>query len=406
MIEAAKIAKENNSKVLHAIDNTSAMITLRKTPNVSLIIIDARLSTADLKKCLDSERFSMPIVACGLPDDQEHAVRSIKEGALEYITLPPNKEAIASLFNLICNKDSGNEVICTSDKFINVINMAKQIAPSIANVLISGRSGVGKEVVAKVIHENSKRQDRELVSINCAAIPENLLESEMFGHEKGAFTGALERRIGKFEEAHSGTLFLDEISEMDIKLQAKLLRAIQEKQIYRVGGNEAIDLDLRIIATSNRNLHDEVRKGSFREDLFYRLNVIHLQIPPLSEREADIKPLVEYFLRKFCQLNKIDQKTISEDALAKLQAHSWPGNVRELENTVHRSVLIAQVKEIQEGDISLAPEEDVEDLSTMERKAIHKALHRYDRNHELAAKVLGISIQYLEEKLSQYSDTD
>ena len=182
-----------------------------------------------------------------------------------------------------------------------IISVAKQIAPSIANVLISGQSGVGKEVIAKLIHNNSKNYSNDLISINCAAIPENLLESEMFGHEKGAFTGAIERRIGKFEQANNSTLFLDEISEMDLKLQAKLLRAIQEKEIFRVGGNTPIKLNIRIIATSNRNLISEVKKGNFREDLFYRLNVIHIEIPPLKDRMEDIKPLSEYFFTKVLQ---------------------------------------------------------------------------------------------------------
>ena len=220
------------------------------------------------------------------------------------------------------NINKNEEIIYLSPSFSKVISLAKQIAPSIANVLISGQSGVGKEIIAKLIHDNSDRADKELVSINCAAIPENLLESEMFGHEKGAFTGAVERRVGKFEEANHSTLFLDEISEMDLKLQAKLLRAIQEKEILRVGGNRAIKLNIRIIATSNRNLMSEIKKGDFREDLFYRLNVIHIKVPPLSERTEDIKPLTNHFIKKYCEINKVELKTISDSAIAKLKLHT------------------------------------------------------------------------------------
>ena len=323
MISAAKIAKENKAKVLHAIDITSAMTILRGGKNIELIMIDSEMSVSELKTVLGNEHFSIPIVACGVLGDHKRAVESIKEGAIEYVPLPPNKEAIAALFTVISNNINRNEdIIYLSPSFSKVISLAKQIAPSIANVLISGQSGVGKEIIAKLIHDNSDRADKELVSINCAAIPENLLESEMFGHEKGAFTGAVERRVGKFEEANHSTLFLDEISEMDLKLQAKLLRAIQEKEILRVGGNRAIKLNIRIIATSNRNLMSEIKKGDFREDLFYRLNVIHIKVPPLSERTEDIKPLTNHFIKKYCEINKVELKTISDSAIAKLKLHT------------------------------------------------------------------------------------
>ena len=406
IIEAAKVAKENKAKVLHAIDIKSAMILLRSGKNIELIMIDAEMSIAELKTALESEHFSIPIVACGILGNHKRAVESIKEGAIEYVPLPPNKEAIAALFTVISNNiNSNEEIIYLSSSFSKVISLAKQIAPSIANVLISGQSGVGKEVIAKLIHKNSDRANKELVSINCAAIPENLLESEMFGHEKGAFTGAIERRIGKFEEANHSTLFLDEISEMDLKLQAKLLRAIQEKEIFRVGGNKPIKLNIRIIATSNRDLISEVKKGNFREDLFYRLNVIHIKVPLLSERAEDIKPLANYFVKKYCEINNIKSKTVSDSAIAKLKLHTWSGNVRELENVIHRAVLITESKEIKEESLQFIDENEgeIETLEAIEKKTINRAMNKYNRNYDLVAKVLGISINALQNKLKEHS---
>ncbi|CAN0602482.1 unnamed protein product, partial [Ectocarpus sp. 12 AP-2014] len=221
----------------------------------------------------------------------------------------------------------------------NALAVADKIAASDANVLITGQSGTGKEVFSNYIHNKSKRKDKRFVSVNCAAIPENLLESELFGHEKGAFTGAVSRRIGKFEESSGGTLLLDEISEMDIRLQAKLLRAIQEREIDRVGGNNPVKVDLRIIATSNADLQKEIKKGNFRKDLFFRLNIINIELPALSERKGDIEILSEHFIDKYVKNNGLTPKTLSSEALEKMTSYSWPGNVRELENVLHRAVL-------------------------------------------------------------------
>jgi two-component system response regulator FlrC len=216
-------------------------------------------------------------------------------------------------------------------------------------VLVTGESGTGKEVIARHLHQKSLRKDKPFVAVNCAAIPDNLLESELFGHEKGAFTGAVARRIGKFEEASGGTLLLDEISEMDVRLQAKLLRALQERMIDRVGGNQPVKVDLRIIATSNRNLGDAVREGSFREDLFYRLNVVHLRLPALRERPGDILALADHFAKKYAEINGLPLRPDFSEARKLLLTNSWRGNVRELENTIHRAVLLAQ------GDPRSAP---------------------------------------------------
>jgi transcriptional regulator with GAF, ATPase, and Fis domain len=223
-----------------------------------------------------------------------------------------------------------------------VLRLAEQVAPSDASVLITGESGTGKEVMARFLHSKSKRASQQFISVNCAAIPENLLESELFGHEKGAFTGAVTRRIGKFEEANGGTLLLDEISEMHPRLQAKLLRAIQEREIDRVGGGQPIKVDIRLLATSNRDLEEAVGNGSFREDLYFRLNVVNIQLPPLRERPQDILVLSQHFAAKYSAANGLSTLEVTPAALDVLKTHFWRGNVRELENTMHRAVLLAQ----------------------------------------------------------------
>src|SRR6266404_2735105 len=285
-----------------------------------------------------------PVVACGTSTDARAAVAAIHAGAKEYIPLPPDPELIAAVLAAVA--DDHRDFIYRDDSMTHVVKLAQQIAPSDASVLITGESGTGKEVLARYVHARSNRARGSFISVNCAAIPEALLESELFGHEKGAFTGAVARRIGKFEEANGGTLLLDEISEMDVRLQSKLLRAIQERVIDRVGGTRPVPVDIRIIATSNRNLADAVREGTFREDLLFRLNVVNLKIPPLRERPADILELAQHFAKKYADANGVPVRPISADARRVLTSSRWQGNVRELENTIHRSVLMAQGDEI------------------------------------------------------------
>jgi len=293
---------------------------------------------------------------------------------------------------------------------------------------VTGESGTGKEVLARYVHRKSLRADKPFISVNCAAIPENLLESELFGHEKGAFTGAIARRIGKFEEANGGTLLLDEISEMDVRLQAKLLRALQERMIDRVGGTQPVKVDIRIIATSNRNLADAVREGSFREDLLYRLNVVHLRLPALRERPGDILVLADHFAKKYADLNGLPARPIAADARKLLLTSAWRGNVRELENTMHRAVLLASGSEIAasavlspEGEaLAPAPSRDPaaraaqtaeamtrslvgHTVADVERELILDTLDHCLGNRTHAAKILGISIRTLRNKLSEYT---
>ena len=296
--------------------------------------------------------------------------------------------------------------------------------------MITGESGTGKEVLARYVHARSNRAKRPFISINCAAIPEHLLESELFGHEKGAFTGAVARRIGKFEEATGGTLLLDEISEMDVRLQAKLLRAIQERVIDRVGGTKPVPVDIRIIATSNRNLAEAVREGTFREDLLFRLNVVNLKIPPLRERPADILELAQHFAKKYADANGVPLRPISAEARRALIANRWHGNVRELENTMHRAVLMAQRRRDRRrrrssrrtatGSIWPGPQPAVahatlaaeqvtralvgRTVADVERDLILETLKHCLGNRTHAANILGISIRTLRNKLNEYAD--
>src|SRR6266511_3957042 len=283
---ATKIAMDRGASVTHAATVDQALNVLRSGRGADLLMVDVALDIRDLVLRLDAERIAVPIVACGVSSDARAAVAAIHAGAKEYIPLPPDPELIAAVLAAVTN--DARELVYRDEAMAQVVKLAQQIAPSDASVLITGESGTGKEVIARYVHAKSNRARKPFISINCAAIPQSLIESELFGHEKGSFTGAIARRIGKFEEATGGTLLLDEISEIDVRLQAKLLRAVQERVIDRVGGTRPVPVDIRIIATSNRNLVEAVREGTFREDLLFRLNVVNLKIPPLRERPADI----------------------------------------------------------------------------------------------------------------------
>jgi len=341
---ASKMALEKGAKVTQVDNATKALEQLRAGRGADLIMIDQRLDVAGLVAGLQAERIVVPVVACGISGDPARAAAAIRAGAREFIPLPPDAEMIASVLAAVSVDD--RPMLVEDPSMRRVVELADQIAASEASVLITGESGVGKEVMARYVHARSRRAQKPFISINCAAIPENLLESELFGHEKGAFTGALARRVGKFEEADGGTLLLDEISEMDARLQAKLLRAIQEREIDRVGGSKPVAVDIRILATSNRNLFEAVKAGTFREDLLYRLNVVNLRIPPLRERRGDIVRLADYFCRKYALSNGMPIRPLSADAKAAIVSSPWPGNVRELENAMHRAVLLAIGHEI------------------------------------------------------------
>jgi two-component system, response regulator FlrC len=423
---ATKLAMDKGASVTHAATVDQALSVLRSGRGADLLMVDVALDIRDLVLRLDAEHIAVPIVACGTSTDARAAVAAIHAGAKEYIPLPPDPELIAAVLAAVA--DDARELVYRDESMTHVVKLAQQIAPSEASVLITGESGTGKEVLARYVHSRSNRSRAPFISVNCAAIPENLLESELFGHEKGAFTGAIARRIGKFEEASGGTLLLDEISEMDTRLQAKLLRAIQERVIDRVGGNKPVPVDIRIIATSNRNLVDAVREGVFREDLLFRLNVVNLKIPPLRERPADVIELAQHFIKKYSDANAVPARPVSAEARRALVLNRWPGNVRELENTIHRAVLLTTGDEIGIDGIvtpdglrldqaknppavqhaAMAAETVTRALvgrtvADVERDLILETLKHCLGNRTHAANILGISIRTLRNKLNEYA---
>ena len=422
---ASKIAMSRGAKVVHVGGTDDALAALRSGQGADLAMIDVKLNLKDLIDNLRAERISVPVVACGIGTNTELAVRAIRAGAKEYIPLPPDPDLIAAVIEAVTEESYA--LIYRDRAMDEIVKLADQIATSDASILIAGESGTGKEVLAHYLHAKSRRAQKPFISVNCAAIPENLLESELFGHEKGAFTGAVARRIGKFEEASGGTLLLDEVSEMEPRLQAKLLRAIQEREIDRVGGASPIKIDIRVIATSNRDLAVEVQKGRFRQDLLFRLNVVTLKIPALRERRADIPALCDHFVEKYSEANGVALRPIAEATRTELQRYAWPGNVRELENTMHRAVVLAAGDEIAPEAIMLpdgtrpeaARPDDMTDpaaggeadtaglvgrtVAAVERDLIIDTLSHCLGNRTHAAKILGISIRTLRNKLNQYA---
>jgi DNA-binding NtrC family response regulator len=382
-----------------------------------------------LVRSLATERICTPVVACGIGTDARRAVDAIRAGAKEYLPLPPDPELIAAVLAAVA--DESHQLVYEDEAMAMVLALADQVAGSEASILITGESGTGKEVLARYVHRKSLRVDKPFISVNCAAIPENLLESELFGHEKGAFTGAIARRVGKFEEADGGTLLLDEISEMDARLQAKLLRAIQEREIDRVGGTKPVKVNIRIIATSNRDLAEAVKHGTFREDLLYRLNVVNLRLPALRERPKDILALARHFAQKYAEVNGVPFRAISPGTERVLISHHWRGNVRELENTIHRAVLLAAGAEIgpeairlpdgslvgnvRASDLSGPVQSAVESAAIATRGLVGRTVADVERdlildtldhclgNRTHAANILGISIRTLRNKLREYS---
>ena len=319
---AVKMAMMAGAKVSHVETIAAATHALRAGQGADLLLVDYDLDIAALIAANEAERIRVPVVACGVDADPKRAGDAIRAGAKEFIPLPPEAEMIAAVLAAVA--DDNKPMVVRDQAMQAVINLADQVAASEASILITGESGSGKEVMARYVHQKSRRASRPFISVNCAAIPENLLESELFGHEKGAFTGAVARRIGKFEEANGGTLLLDEISEMDGRLQAKLLRAIQEREIDRVGGNRPVKVDIRILATSNRDLVQAVKDQTFREDLLYRLNVVNLRLPPLRERPGDVIALAEHFVKKYTAANGMPERALSAEARRGLVAHRWP----------------------------------------------------------------------------------
>jgi two-component system response regulator FlrC len=425
---AARLAMAAGAKVSHVDSIEAATHALRAGQGADLLMVDYQLDIRALIAANEAERIRVPVVACGVAADAAGAAAAIKAGAKEFIPLPPDAELIAAVLAAVA--DDNRPMVVKDPAMMQVLALADQVAASEASILITGESGVGKEVIARYVHQKSRRASKPFISVNCAAIPENLLESELFGHEKGAFTGAVARRIGKFEEANGGTLLLDEISEMDARLQAKLLRAIQEREIDRVGGAKPVRVDIRILATSNRDLAQAVKEHTFREDLLYRLNVVNLKVPPLRERPGDVLALAEHFLKKYSAANGVGERPLAAEARRRLVTHRWPGNVRELENAMHRAVLLASGPEVQEDAIRLPDGQPLasadphvrtvqaassaaqaatrafvgQTVSEMEQQLILDTLEHCLGNRTHAANILGISIRTLRNKLKEYSE--
>lgn len=418
--QAARLASARGAALTQAEGVTGALAQLRGA-GADLILADVAHDLPWLLERLAEERIATPMIACGRNADAEAVLRAIRAGAREFLPLPPDADLIAAMLSAVAA--APDAPVCQDPAMVALLARAEQLARAEASVLITGESGTGKEVLARHIHTHSRRQRGPFVALNCAALPEALLESELFGHEKGAFSGAVAARRGRFEQAEGGTLLLDEIGEMDLRLQAKLLRVIQEREVDRLGGTGPVRVDVRILAATNRNLPAEVRAGRFREDLYFRLNVVQVQIPPLRARAHDILPLAEHFALRYADANGLPRRAITPMAASRLLGHPWPGNVRELENTIHRAVLLAAGTEIGAEAIELMPMPDAPDappaaaasapaqpiaalvgcrMDEVERELILETLGRCLGNRTRAAEILGISIRTLRNKLAEY----
>lgn len=441
---------------LVVVPNGLAAVQQLEKEAFDLVLSDQQMpemSGLELLAAMQKREISTPLVMITAYGTINQAVEAMQSGAADFITKPfsaPDLERVVERFlapeakeeRQKTSRQRGGRPIVTNDPLmIRVLEVAEAVARSEATVLIQGESGTGKELIARFIHASSRRAQQSFVAVNCAALPATLLESELFGHEKGAFTGAQNRKIGKFELAHGGTILLDEISEMDLALQAKLLRVLQEREVDRVGGKDPVSIDVRVLATTNRNLEETVREGKFRSDLYYRLNVIPLTMPPLRERTSDIKLLTEHFMRQY-----LGDSTASlpEAVLQTLMAHSWPGNVRELQNAVQRAAILSRGGTPKQSDFLLSistssqldgsqaetpavrsihdlVEKVVEPLPAgptngltirsgttvqeMEKALILETLRSTNNNRTEAAKLLGISIRTLRNKLHEYRGT-
>lgn len=402
-----------------AASNGNIAMTLLQEHEIGMVVSDVQMKPMDgftlLKKIkvFDPE---IPVLLMTAYGDVEKAVAAMQTGACDYLLKPFDPDSLLAHIRRYAREDSGGDdkVIAKDPGTRSLLSLVKRVAESPATVLITGESGCGKEVIARYIHQHSPRAAKPFVAINCAAIPENLLEATLFGYEKGAFTGASQAQPGKFEQAEGGTLLLDEISEMPLDLQAKLLRVLQEREVERVGGHKTIKLNIRVLATSNRDMAETVKNGRFREDLYYRLNVFPIEIPPLRDRPLDIEPLAQRILVNAVAFSERSSYTLTPAAISKLSAYPWPGNVRELENVMQRAVILASDSIIDAQHIQLQEDAVVaavampnevtssQDIKSLERKHILETLASVNGSRKLAVKKLGISERTLRYKLQQY----
>jgi len=407
-------------------------LELLKQEMPSLVTLDLKMPGMDgmeVLKCIKEIHPKLPVIILTAHGTIDSAIEAMKQGAVDYLTKPFDLDELkiviknALLLNQLVTEVNFlrheltkhySNMIGQSQTIVEINQLIERVATTNATVLITGESGTGKEVAAVTIRDASSRHDNPFVTVNCAALPEHLLESELFGHEKGAFTGAISKKLGRFELAHKGTIFLDEIGDMPLSMQAKLLRVLQEKSFERVGGMETHKIDVRLIAATNRELTDAIRKGLFREDLYYRLNVIHIHLPPLRERKEDIPLLAEHFLNKYGHTYHIDK--ISSEAMEMICAYNWPGNIRELQNVIERSAIICRDGEILPfhlppelqkptktvvGSIVRLPDEGIS-LEEVEKQLIMKALEKSKGNQTKAANLLGITRSALLYRTQKY----
>ncbi|KAF3361702.1 Acetoacetate metabolism regulatory protein AtoC [Chlamydiales bacterium STE3] len=429
----AETLRRKHFDVTLAENGQRAMLALKDT-TFDLVITDMKMpdhTGIDILKRVKEISPGTIVVIITAYGSVENAVEAMRLGAFNYLIKPfsPDtieavidkaKEHLALLEENSCLKQQlqttdGNAhsgIVVASPAMKKIFNEVAQIAKSNANVLITGESGTGKEVIAHAIHYQSSRANRPFIKVNCAAIPETLIESEFFGHEKGAFTGASAMHRGRFELANGGTLLLDEITEVPLGLQAKLLRAIQEQEFERVGGIKPVKVDVRIISTSNRNMNEAIVQKKIREDLFYRLNVMPIHLPPLRERKEDLLPLSEFFIEKLCLENHKEKKHLSEEARKKILNYDWPGNVRELANILERAVVLSSADGIAAEDIYLTHLSSLNvakgtlpfgiTLQELEKRLIIETMHKLNNNRTKTAEMLGISVRTLRNKLQEY----
>jgi DNA-binding NtrC family response regulator len=419
--------------VENAANGTEALVKLKKDA-FSMVITDLKMPEMSGMEVLDAVKKSspkVPVIMITAFGSVHNAVKAMQEGAADYLVKPFSFETLENTVKKVLKSPDGNvhtkpgkqnattsstvKTIVTQDpKLLDILKLARNVASSRSTILIQGESGTGKELLAAYIHEHSGYADEPYVAVNCAALPDTLAESELFGHEKGAFTGAVNRKMGKFELAKHGTVVLDEISEMTRPLQAKLLRVLQEREVDRVGGSRPVAMHARVVAISNMDLKKAVTDGKFREDLYYRVNVVPITIPPLRERKGDIPLLVNHFLERYCEINQQDMMQISDAAMAELKNNSWKGNIRELENTIERAVLISSGSEVLPEHLILdavdaekrsqtaVPMKAGMTVREMERQLITRTLDEVNDNRTRAAELLGISIRTLRNKLKEY----
>jgi two-component system response regulator HydG len=425
--------------VSEADDGSTAVEKIKKT-SFDLVLMDVRMvrvSGLEALEAIKGYNPAIPVIIMTAYSSVETAVKALKQGAHDYLTKPLDfdklrltidramehtrlKEENRLLRETLGQQFDSQNIIGKSPAMLKLLETVSQVAPSEATVLISGDSGTGKELIAGALHFNSLRKNGPFVKINCAAITETLLESELFGHEKGAFTGADRRKDGRFSQAHGGTLLLDEVSEMSLMMQVKLLRALQEREFNRVGGESTIQFDVRVIAATNKNLKDQINEGAFREDLYYRLNVVELEVPPLSDRKEDIPLLTRHFLETFTAKNRKEIKGFTPKAMDNLIRYNWPGNVRELMNAVERAVVLARSSYLDEADFPFMKDFLIEErqkdstrpdplilqgetpLEEIEKTAILNTLQAANGNKSEAARRLGITRKTLHKKLKAY----